>query len=228
MELKAFCPETLWIAKSPLRTYGLEIGTRMTVCRLTGGDLWIHSPIAPDRDLCQQLNSLGTVRFVVAPNRHHHFFLGDFLGAYPEALLFGSPDLPSKRKDLAFEGVLGDIPDPRWSTDFDQVLMQGNLFHDEVAFFHSESRTLIVADLCMSVHPEQPLLTRLVGWIAGIYQNPSPPLDVKLAYWNKKATCASLENIRDWDFDRMILAHGHLIHSDAKQVFEQAYQFLLH
>lgn len=199
----------------------------MTVCRLTGGDLWVHSPVKPDPELCQQLDALGTVRFVIAPNRHHHFFIRDFVKAYPKALLFGSPDLPAKRSDLTFNGVLGDRPDSRWRPDLDQVLIRGNFFHDEVAFFHPQCRTLIVADLCMSVHPEQPLLTRWVAAIAGIYQHPSPPLDVKLAYWDQQAAQTALEKVMDWDFDRMILAHGHLIDSDAKQVFEQAYQFLL-
>jgi len=57
----------------PLSTYGLEFGTRMTVCRLSSGSLWVHSPIRPNEELRQELNSLGTVRFVVAPVRQHHF-----------------------------------------------------------------------------------------------------------------------------------------------------------
>ena len=227
MELKTFASDYLWVAQMPLKIYGLEIGTRMTVCRLSSGDLWVHSPIPPEPELRQQLDSLGRVRFIIAPNRQHHFFIGDFLAAYPDALLFGSPDLPSKFQDLPFDGVLGERPEPEWSADLDQVPIQGNIFHDEVVFFHRHSRTLIVTDPCIFGHPEQPPLTRFVLWVAGVYQKPGPLLDVKLAYLDKKAACPSLEKVLEWDFEKMILAHGHLLNSDAKKVFERAYQFLL-
>ncbi len=50
MVLETFVNDSLWVAQIPLRTYGLEIGTRMTVCRLSSGDLWVHSPIKPDEE----------------------------------------------------------------------------------------------------------------------------------------------------------------------------------
>ncbi len=227
MELETFVTDSLWVAQIPLRTYGLEIGTRMTVCRLSGGDLWIHSPINPDEELRQQLDSLGRVRFIIAPNRQHHFFIRDFIAAYPDALLFGSPDLPQKFRDLPFDGVLGERPEPGWSADLDQVPIRGNIFHDEVVFFHRHSRTLIVTDLCISGHPSQPPFTRFVLWLGGVDQKPGPLLDVKLAYLDKRAASDSIEKVMDWDFDKMILAHGHLVNSGAKQVFERAYRFLL-
>ena len=227
MRLEAFVNETLWVAQMPLVTYGLELGTRMTVCRLKSGDLWVHSPITPNQELRQQIDSKGTVRFIIAPNRQHHFFIQDFIAAYPDALLFGSPDLPKKRPDIHFDGVLGDIPEPGWSDDLDQVPIRGNIFHDEVVFLHRDSRTLIVADLCISGHPEQPLFTRFVLWLAGVYEKPGPMIDVKLAYLDKKVARADLEKVMNWDFDKIILSHGHLIDFNAKQVFYQAYRFLL-
>jgi len=227
MKLEVFVPETLWVAEMSLSTYGLEVGTRMTVCRLSSGDLWVHSPIRPDKELRQQLDSLGTVRFVIAPVRQHHFFIRDFVSAYPEALLFGSPDLPKKLPDLHFNGVLGEVPALEWRAEIDSVPIRGNVFHDEVVFFHRQSKTLIVADLCISGHPEQPWFSRFSLWVAGVYQKPGPMIDVKLAYTDKSAARASIEKVMQWDFDKMVLSHGHLIHSNAKEVVDRAYQFLL-
>ena len=164
---------------------------------------------------------------MVAPNRQHHFFIRDFIAIYPDALLFVSPDLPQKFRDLPFDGVLGEQPEPGWRDALDQVPIRGNIFHDEVVFFHRHSQTLIVADLCISGHPEQPPLTRFVLWLAGVYQKPGPLLDVKLAYLDRKAARKSLEKVMDWDFDQMIITHGHLVKSGAKKVFYRAYQFLL-
>ena len=69
--------------------------------------------------------------------------------------------------------------------------------------------------------------TRFVLWLGGVAQKPGPLLDVKLAYLDSRAARDSLEKVMDWDFDKMILAHGHLVNSGAKQVFERAYRFLL-
>ena len=40
----------LWIADTPLRFLGLEVGARMTVVRLPGPKLLLHSPIAATAD----------------------------------------------------------------------------------------------------------------------------------------------------------------------------------
>jgi hypothetical protein len=225
--LKEFVPETLWTAQIPLRFYGIEMGTRMTICRLHNGDLWVHSPIRPDEALRQQIDALGTVRFIVAPNKLHHLFMLDFLACYPNARVFGSPDLPSKRPDIPFDGVLGDQSEPGWAADLDQVPIRGNIYLDEVVFFHRNSRTLILADLCESGHADQPLLTQIAMRVGGVYERPGPPIDIKLLFRDKQATRSSIEKVMDWDFDRMILSHGHLVQSDAKSLFRQAYSFAI-
>jgi hypothetical protein len=43
--------EGLWVAAAPLSFLGLHLGTRMTVVRLAGGELWVHSPIAATPEL---------------------------------------------------------------------------------------------------------------------------------------------------------------------------------
>ena len=225
--LTEFFPDRLWIAQVPLRFLGIEMGTRMTVCRLDSGELWVHSPIEPTLELRQELDALGKVSFIVAPNKLHHLFVLDFLTAYPDAKLFGSPDLPQKRPDIPFNGILGDRSEPGWASEIDQVLVRGNIYFDEVVFFHQNSRTLILTDLCESAHPDSPLSFRIMGRLTGIYDRPGPPIDMKLTFRDKQAAKASLEKVMSWDFDRIIIAHGHLINSQGKEFFRQAYKFIL-
>lgn len=118
--LEEIPPDQLWIAGAPLRFYGVEMGTRMSVCRLSGDNLWVHSPLKLDRELRKTLDSLGQVRYVVSPNKLHHLFV-DYYAA---------------------------------------------------------------------------------------------------------AARASLERILSWDFDRIILAHGHLIETNGKRALREAYSFL--
>jgi hypothetical protein len=64
--------QDLWVAEQPLKYFGLEVGTRMTVVRLQGNQLMVISPITPQDTIIEQLNQLGTVRYLVAPNLYHH------------------------------------------------------------------------------------------------------------------------------------------------------------
>jgi Domain of unknown function (DUF4336) len=83
MALECIVPDLLWHATQPLRFGPLQISTRMTVVRLSDGSLWVHSPITPTPDLVDALNRLGSVRYVVAPNKSHHLFFLPFLEAMP-------------------------------------------------------------------------------------------------------------------------------------------------
>lgn len=92
---------------------------------------------------------------------------------------------------------------------------------------HRESRTLILADLVQSAHPDSPPLTRLVTRLNRTYRKPGPPLPIKLGFRDKRAARASLERVLSWDFERIVLAHGRVIETGGKAVLRNAYSFLL-
>ena len=105
------------MAECPLRFFGAEIGTRMTVVWLSDGGLFVHSPVQLDLPGRRALDALGPVRAVVAPNRLHHLFVGGWREAYPDARLYAAPGLPEKRSDLSFDAVLGDEPPAAWAAE---------------------------------------------------------------------------------------------------------------
>ncbi|HEY9770488.1 MAG TPA: hypothetical protein V6C71_18685 [Coleofasciculaceae cyanobacterium] len=57
--------DSLWVAEQPLKFLGLEVGTRMTVVRLFDRSLVLISPIKIDSKIQQQLNTLGTVKYLL-------------------------------------------------------------------------------------------------------------------------------------------------------------------
>jgi hypothetical protein len=173
--------DRIWIAEAPLRFYGVPFGTRMTVVRLEDGGLLVHSPLDPVPELRSEIDALGPVRYVVAPNKLHHLFLAAFQRAYPSSKLFAPPGLPKKRRDLHFEAALGDAPEPGWAADLDQTIVRGSRVMQEVVFFHAASRTLIVADLCEHFGPWSPRLTRLVARLGNMYGKPRMPPDWQLS-----------------------------------------------
>src|SRR5215470_1175311 len=107
--------DNLWTVSRPLRFLGAEIGTRMTVIRLKNGTLFLHSPVTLDEPTRTEIDALGPVGFVIAPNRFHHLFVADYIRAYPTAKFFCAPGLDSKRKDLKFDAVLDDAPPAEWA-----------------------------------------------------------------------------------------------------------------
>lgn len=57
----------------------------MTVARLADGTLWVHSPIAPDKDLLSAIDGLGPVAWLIAPNSLHCRHIADWQAIYPGA-----------------------------------------------------------------------------------------------------------------------------------------------
>jgi hypothetical protein len=145
--LKQFGHE-IWTADgSDVVIAGFHYPTRMAVIKLSDGDLFVCSPIQFTDSLRAEVDALGPVRHIVAPNSLHHLFLPEWKSAYPGARVCAAPGLRKKRKDIVFDADLGDAPSPDWAKEIDQVLMQGNLITTEVVFFHVKSGTVLFTDL---------------------------------------------------------------------------------
>jgi hypothetical protein len=180
--LRELSPNRLWIAEMTLRFYGIEVGTRMSICRLSDGSLLLHSPLKLNEELKGELDWLGAVRFVVSPNKLHHLFIGDYFTAYPEARIYAPPGLPEKRPELPFHGVPGDAPEPGWAEDLGQMVFRGYRYMEEVIFLHRQSHTLILADLLQSAHSDSPRLTHLGARLYETYGKPRVPPAIKFMF----------------------------------------------
>lgn len=225
--LRPLAPD-LWVAGHPQRFLGVEVGTRMTVIQLADGALFLHSPIAPDDDLVEELESLGPVQYLVAPNRFHHLYLADFAAACPEARCFAAPGLREKRPDLHFVSVLDEEPPPAWAGQIDQLVMRGAPLLNEVVFFHRASRTLVLCDLASNVGPESPALARVGFRLVGAYDRFGPTrLERWFAFRDRQAARSSLERILDWDFDRVIVGHGKVLETGGRDSLRRGYAWLL-
>jgi hypothetical protein len=224
--LAPFVEGALWTCWRPFRFYGIEMGTRMTVCRLASGALFVHSPVSPDPRLLDELVALGPVEHVVAPSKLHHLFLADFAARFPDALVYVSPGLPARRPDLRFDVVLGDEARPGWTGELEQCALRGRFFLDEVVFLHRASGTLLVADLLEEGSSEWPFWSRVAARLGGIYERHGPPRDMRWSFLRDRAALRrAVERILGWDFDRLVCAHGRLVESGARAVFERAYAF---
>ena len=154
------------------------------------------------------------------------FFIGDYFQAYPAAKIYASPGLPEKRKDLKFRYILKDSPEIEWQAELDQIIFFGHPALQEVIFYHRPSRTLIVADLVMYFDEDSTFLTRWVARLWGMYKQPIPPMDFKVTLTQKMQVRLCLERILQWDFERVILAHGGLIEKEGKKTLQEAFAWV--
>src|SRR5262245_18569864 len=101
----------------------LPFTTRMTVVRLSNGDLFLHSPVKFDERLAEELHGLGTFRHLVSPNQFHYAHIGEWARAFPETISWASPRVRQRARARhvrhaatatlpAAEGEGGDRKDP--------------------------------------------------------------------------------------------------------------------
>lgn len=227
--LNAFGPE-IWTADgtSVAAALGFHYPTRMAVMRLTNGDLFIWSPIALADGLRAEVDSLGRVRHLVAPNSLHHVFIADWKRAYPNAYLYAPPGLREKRKDLDFDGDLANAPMPHWAGEIDQVLMRGNVITTEVVFFHAKSGTVLFTDLLQQFPANWFSGWRacVAKWDLMIAPEPSVPRKFRLAFTNRSAARASLEHVLSWPAEKVLMAHGTPVSEHGRAFIGRAFRWL--
>jgi hypothetical protein len=223
MSLESFA-EGVWIAHAPQKLLGLQLGTRMTVVELRDGSSLIHSPIPIDRELKAEIDALGPVAHIVAPSLFHHLYAADAKRAFPQAMLHGPEGLRKKRPDLRLDAILGKDRTP-WRDEIDMLEIKGTLF-DETVLLHRRSRTLICADLVENFHAVDDRWTRLYLKAGGVYGTTGLARPLRLAYRNRNQARRDIDRLLAWDFDRVVLAHGDPITSQATDLLREAYGWL--
>ena len=104
----------IWVSEQPLKYWGLEVGTRMTIVRLKTGELMVISPIQVNNITIDDLREIGKVHFIIAPNLYHHLFVTDFQALYPQAKLLVATGLELKRADLKIDLILDEDTPQFW------------------------------------------------------------------------------------------------------------------
>ena len=219
--------DEIWVVDHPFRTFGLQIGTRSSVIRLADGSLFLHSPGPLSVSLAKQMDELGPVRCIVAPNRFHHLFIAETARAYQAAGVYLAPGLAQKRRDLSYNGELADEPAPAWSADLDQICVRGAPWLNEVVFLHRRSRTLLLTDLVFNVEHSPSWVTRLFLRAAGAYGRLTSSRMLRLLVRDREAARESILRILEWDFERVIVTHGAIVEKAGRERLREGFDWLL-
>lgn len=224
----------IWIADGPVVDfYAFPYSTRMALVRLASGALWVWSPVALTPELEAEVRALGEVRHLVGPNKIHHLFLGQWQKAFPRARMWGTWDLVKKRRDLAFDGKLGETAPPDWAGEIDHYRFDNSPFLTEVDFFHRASRTAIFADLTENFGRAF-IDSRWKAWqrpIARAWKIMEPygyaPLELRATFRRRREARRKLLRLISEKPERVIMAHGEIARTNGVEYLERAFAWLL-
>lgn len=204
--------------------------TRMTIIRLSTGELWVHSPIKLSEEVKIQVEKLGVVKYLIAPNHLHHLFFLDWKLYYPDAVCYGTDEVIKKRADIKFNYSLNKEQDWAWSIDIDQVLFTGSSLMEECVFFHKSSATLIVTDLVENFTGDdfngcQRVIAKGVGILA---PNGKMPLDWRLSFMFSKSRARNhISVIYGWQPEVVIMSHGVIVDEGAGAFLKRSFSWLI-
>jgi hypothetical protein len=224
--------DDLWVVEGPnVRDMGVMFTTRMTLAKLSDDSVWVNSPVSVSFSILKRITELGPVRYLIAATPRHVWRLNAWHKLFPDAQLWASRVTPFtlKKGTLPFAGILGDEPPHAWKNDLDQLAFKGNPLIEEVLFFHRQSSTVILDDL-IQTHPlvnGKPFRNAVFKLAGVVAPHGGVGLDIRLSFIHRNLARQSLEKLLSWDFDKLIIAHGVCVETNAKAFVERAFQWLL-
>lgn len=227
--LMPFGPD-IWIADGPAVTgiAGFRFPTRMAVIRLADGGLFIWSPVALDPAMKAEVEAIGPVHHLVAPNSLHHMAMPEWQHAFPAAKSYAAPRLAETAPHIAFDAELGDTPPADWAGQIDQVIMRGNSITTEAVFFHVKSGTAIFTDL-LQQFPDG----WFRGWRALVAKldlmretEPAVPRKFRLAFRDRAAAREGIARILTWPTEKVLMAHGTPVMVNGRAYLARAFRWL--
>lgn len=224
--------DDLWIADSTIAASGLALPIRMTIVKLSGGGLLLHSPTRFTAELADEIEALGPVEHLIAPTFAHWMHLADWKRAFPNAKTWGVPGLRDRAQvrnaGTPIDLDLEDEAPSEWQEDLEQLLVRGGGGFVEAVFLHRASRTLLLADLIENLEAAKlPPVTRLLAQVF-LGTRATTALHVRAAVMlGGDVAKAAVRSLISWEPERVILAHGESFDSDAAQRLRKASAWLV-
>jgi hypothetical protein len=217
----------LWSIDGSVRFLGHRLPARATVVRLADGSLLVYSPVSLSHELRAEVERLGPVTAIVAPNTYHHLHFEEWADAFPEARTYAAQGLRKKRPALRIDEELGNAPPEAWRGDLEQLWFRGIPVLNEIVLLHCASRTLIVCDLAFHIHEVDGPLGSLVLRANDMWRRFGPSRTLRLLLRaNRRASREGLAAIDAWDYDRVIPAHGEIVETGGREAMRRAFAFL--
>lgn len=167
-------------------------------------NVYIISPGPFNEQVINSIKELEKQIIVIAPNNCHHFHLPLMKKEFPNAKFYG----PKRAIDQSKVRLdpLSKLLDQ--NSELKGQFVKGNKALSETVFYHENSKTLFITDLCFNMHHEMNFLTGFWLKLAGVYKKLGMSKLVKVTIKDKKEFKESLESLLSFPFERVLLNHG--------------------
>jgi hypothetical protein len=226
--------ENLWIVDSGPLGRVLRLPIRMTVARLRSGNLWLHSPTQLTPGLEAELDALGSVGHLVAPNSAHWMHLEAWQSRFPDAQTWAAPGLRDRRavrrSGIRLDHDLSSTAPADWAGEIDQIVVPGGAGFREVAFLHQPTRTAVLTDLIDNLEASRlPVATRVFAGLAGaLAPNGKAPIYLRLVVkLRRREAAAAAARVIAWEPERVIFAHGRWFDREASASLRRSLDWLV-
>ncbi len=228
----------VWIVDGPVIGFGylglkFPFPTRMTIVRLADGGLWVHSPTELSPSLKSEMDALGRVRHLIAPNRIHYWWLEEWVAAYPDAMTYAAPGVPEQARSNGrfadYNVALAEAGAYPWSGEIEMLLVPGG-YLSEAVFFHARTRTLVMTDLIQNYEREKiasPFFRFMTGLSGAVDPDGKMPLDLRTTFFrHRKQMAEAVCRMISWQPQRIIIAHGRWYRENAVAELKRAFRWL--
>jgi hypothetical protein len=178
------------------------------------------SPVPLAEELGAFVRTRGGARFLVAPNSFHYLGLAGWQRAFPDASIWLAPGL----RERAPEAPAGEELREGVATPFALALPHHTLDCGrgvaEAAFLHAASRTLILCDASFNLSPPPARARdRISARLMGIPFRFGPTrADRLILFTDRAAVAAWIERLCEWDFARVVMAHGEMLEAGPREL----------
>lgn len=220
--------EGLWSLDRRLRLFGAFVPCRSVLARLGTGDLVVIGAPALVSGSAAAIGELGRVAAVVAPNSFHYLYAGEVLAEFPSAGFVAAPGLPERVPALP-RGLILDRPTAsHWAPELEYRVFGPVRGVSEILFFHVSSRTLVCTDLASNLIRHERTVDRWITRGYGMRAEFGPSRNARtLLRVDPDESRRVLRAVLEWPFERIVVAHGESIESDARTKFTEAFAAFL-
>jgi hypothetical protein len=218
--------EGIWLDTAPVRILGMRLTSTMTVIRLADASLLLYSPLQLTLERRAEVEKLGVVAHLYAPNLYHHLWIGEWAAAFPTARLHAPVGLAKKRPDLRIDRTHGTEPEPAFAGIVDELHIDGFRLAESVLVV-GPAHTVVVADLVHNIGRPQHAWTKLYTRMMGFHDRVALSRMIRwAAFFDHAATRRSLDELLARPFDRLIVGHGTPLATGGKQALASAFTWL--
>ena len=170
-------PNKIWDFTQAQTIGPISATIRSVAVKLNDGSVWLQNPVAPTEEFFKLLDEIGPVKHIVISTYaiEHKAYAADVHKKYPSAKVYVTPkqktvplDLPLPLLGIPVDGILDegetlvDGTKAPWANELDCAILAydnkeaGAVPIVEAAFFHKQSKSLIVTDAVERIQRQPP------------------------------------------------------------------------